>query len=149
MDRVERDDFMHALRQTMEFFGKELSDSDFKFWYSALGSKPVADIKFALKEHVKHGKFAPKPGHIMELLPTRNPAHQQALPAPEEKPCPPEIAAAWSWFIKKTTGWAFGDVPEPNEQEQERYLHIVNHEAKQANQPEAIPDQWKLAEVWG
>jgi hypothetical protein len=34
-------------------------------------------------------------------------------------------------------------------EKQERYLHIVNHEAKRTDQPEAIPDEFKLAEVWG
>ncbi len=155
MNQMERDDFSHALGQTLQFFGKKLEKSDFSFWYSAMGDKPVIQIKNALKEYVKVGKFAPRPANILELL-NQNSAHQRAaLPPPEkvETSCPPEIADAWCWFIRKIGGeMAQGMLPEVEgvtPDMEERFLHIVNHEAKRTNQPESIPDAFKLAEVWG
>lgn len=155
MDRKDRDDFMYALGQTMEFYNKELQKSDFKFWHSALGDRPVQHIKDALLEYVRIGKFAPRPANIMELINQRIPASRAALPSPPpESNCPPEIAKAWMWFIGRYSqdsilGGLFDEKSPVDIETQERYLHLVNHEAKAANNPEAIPDEYRLAEVWG
>ncbi|MEE4247358.1 MAG: hypothetical protein V2I33_18265 [Kangiellaceae bacterium] len=60
---------------------------------------------------------------------------------------------AWTWFLAKVSQG--GDIPlfqyrlENTDDEQERrYIEIVNHEAKRLHQPEAIPDEYKLQEVW-
>jgi len=155
MNQVDRDDFAHALGQTLQFYGKKMEKSDFSFWYSAMGDRPVIQIKNALKNYVKVGKFAPRPANILELMTQSAATSRSALPPPEKKEtsCPPEIASAWMWFIRKTGGeMAQGVLPMVEgvtADMEEKYLHIVNHEARQANEPDAIPDEFKLAECWG
>ena len=114
-------------------------------------------IKNALKEYVKIGKFAPRPAHILEIMATSRGHESAAIPPPDklESNCPPEIAKAWTWFIahiaqgsKNMTG-LFDDSLDATVDQQERWLHLVNHEAREANQPDAIPEQYRLAEVWG
>jgi hypothetical protein len=153
MNQVDKDDFAHSLGMTLEFFGKKLERTDFSFWYSALGDRSVESIKRALKEYVKIGKYAPRPANILELMTVRAEHSRLELPAPPPTTtCPPEIAKAWMWFIGQTTQgtkldgiFSRADIPVET---QERYLHLVNHEAHKYNQPEAIPDEYKLAEVW-
>lgn len=153
MERHERDDFMYALGQTLKFYGKTLEDGDFAFWYSALGDRSVSQIKTALKEYLKVGKFAPRPANIMELINNARPAMTKSLPPPPTTTCPPEIADAWRWFIARTTqdtsmSGLFQSSEVMSMEQQEKYLHIVNHEAQRLNQPDAIPSEYKLAEVW-
>jgi hypothetical protein len=155
MDRVDRDDFAHVLGQTMEFYGKTLEKSDFSFWYSAMGDRHVSTIKTALKEYVKIGKYAPRPASIMEIINNLTPQSRQAAlpPPPPETSCPPETAKAWMWFIGRMCKGSkldglFSDKLDIDIETQEKYLHIVNHEAKATDNPESIPDEYKLAEVW-
>lgn len=155
MNQVERDEFAHALGQTLKFFGKELEKSDFSFWYSAMGDRSVVSIKNALKEYVKVGRYAPRPANILELMSTRAEHSRTQLPPPvTTTSCPPEIASAWMWFIahsakgSKNLEGIFDRKDIPVET-QEKYLHIVNHEAKKSNMPDAIPQEYRLAEVWG
>ena len=155
MNLVDRDEFAHVLGQTLKFYGKTLEKSDFSFWYSAMGDRSIYAIKNALKEYVKVGKYAPRPANVMELLHTRAEHARTALPPPQTiTTCPPEIAAAWSWFIgvcargsKNLEGAC--TVPDITPEQQDKYLHLVNHEAMRLKMPDAIPDQFKLAEVWG
>ena len=94
MNAVDRDDFAHALGQTLEFYGKELKREDFSFWYRALGEKDIAPVKAALLEYTKVGKYAPKPVDILDLISDRAiPARQEALPPPtlsQKRACTPQ-----------------------------------------------------------
>jgi hypothetical protein len=154
MDRIERDDFMYALGQTMEFYGKKLERSDFAFWYSSMGDRSVGQIKTALKEYVKIGKFAPRPANIMEILNNMRPSLERVALPPPTTNCPPEIAKTWMWFIGRISQGSllldglFGESQGADLQTQEKYLHVVNHDAKRLNTPDAIPDEYKIAEVW-
>jgi hypothetical protein len=157
MNQADRDSFAHALGQTLGFYGKTLEKTDFSFWYSAMGDRSVEVIKNALKEYIKIGKYAPRPANILELMKVRGEYARTALPPPPDikTSCPPEIAQAWMWFINhiakgsKNCDSLFSDVGEVSIEQQEKYLHIVNHEARHFNKPDAIPDEYKLAEVWG
>lgn len=154
MNAVDRDDFAHALGQTLEFYGKELKREDFSFWYRALGEKDIQAVKNALLEYTKIGKYAPKPVDIIDLIKEVNiPSRQDALPEPDYNPCPPEIHAAWVWFIGMYTKGGKLEMYQGGEEVspdlQERYLNIVNHEAQRTGTPEAIPDAYKLREVFG
>ena len=155
MNAAERDDFAHALGQTMEFYGKPLEGNDFAFWFSAMGDKPVHAIKQALKDYIKTGIHRPRPANIMELINQNNAIKHTRLPAPEETTtnCPPEIAKAWMWFIgqqaKNTSMEGIFSRVDIDLDTQEKYLHVVNHEAKRLNNPDAIPAEYRLAEVWG
>jgi hypothetical protein len=154
METQDRDDFLFALGQTMEFYGKKLERSDFAFWYSAMGDRGVSQIKTALKEYIKIGKFAPRPANIMEILNNMRPAIERVALPPPTTNCPPEIAKAWMWYAgrnakgSKLLDGLFSESQNIDVDTQEKYLHIVNHEAKKFNQPEAIDPAHRLAEVW-
>jgi hypothetical protein len=156
MNQVEKDDFAHALGMTLEFYGKKMEKTDFSFWYSAMGDRSVETIKRALKEYIKIGKYAPRPANIIELMQTRAEHSRQALPPPViTTNCPPEIGAAWMWFIRHIAKGSanldslFCDQGPVTVEQQEKYLHVVNHEARKFNNPDAIPAEYRLAEVWG
>lgn len=156
MTPKERDDFAHALGQTLAFYGKELDKQQFSFWMQGLGNKSVDSIKRALVTYTQIGRYAPKPVDILDILAEDAANHRAHLPPPEKPhtPCPPEISAAWIWFNKKILAGTnldglFGESKDVDPETAEKYLHIVNHEAFKFNQPDAIPDEYKLREVWG
>jgi len=156
MNQAERDSFAHALGQTLNFYGKTMDKSDFSFWYSAMGDRSVEVIKNALREYIKIGKYAPRPANIIELMSVRTLHSRQELPPPVVTTnCPPEIAKAWMWFIhhmaKSSSNMdsLFADSGSATLEQQEKYLHVVNHEARRYNQPDAIPAEYRIAEVWG
>jgi len=155
MDSIERDDFIYALQQTMAFWGKEIGKRDIGFWVDACRDKPVAKLKLALREHNKISTFAPRPANILSLVNTMSPQNRQAAlpPPPKESNCPPEIAQAWMWFIDRcaegsSMAGLFDSRSDIDIEQQEKYLHVVNHEAHKYDMPEAIPDEYKLQEVW-
>lgn len=157
MEPKEKDDFMYALGQTLAFFGKELDKVQFSFWYRAIGDRPIQQIKTALLDYVKVGKYAPRPANIIELIESgRQHSAQNALPPPEAPTtnCPPEIARAWMWFMSRTTigssmAGIFDGEKGLDQKTKERYLHIVNEQAQVYGTPDAIPDEFKLKEYWG
>jgi hypothetical protein len=65
------------------------------------------------------------------------------------------VRNSWQWFLGQTTrdstamGSLFSSGSVVTIEKQEEYLEVVNREAKRCNNPEAIPDEYKLAEVWG
>ena len=164
MDKVDRDDFIHALTQTFLFYDKEFDKMKATFWVDACGEFSVERLKLALREHVKRGKFAPKPADILDIVREKGMRQAEvradrALPdwnkLAERKP--EELDYAWMYCIKlfclnsdgvigKSMGAEFKRVDSETE---ERYLHLVNHHAHQQDMPDAIPDEFKLREVWG
>lgn len=151
MNPVDRDDVAHALGQTMGFYDKTLDKIKLAFWFRALEGFSAIDIKAALNEHMRRSEYSPKPKHIIAIIRERREVAKATLPPPKplETHCPPEISAAWAWFIKLHSGYDFGAKPNVGPELQERYLHLVNHEAHRLNNPDAIPDEYKLKEVWG
>jgi hypothetical protein len=157
MNPVERDDFAHALGQTMEFYNKELDKLHLTVWLRSLRGRPLPAIKRALADHMAQSRYAPKPVDIITLLDASREIERAQLPPPKapETSCPPEIAKAWMWFLGRITkdsknfDGLFSSHQDIDLETQERYLHIVNHEARNANEPDAIPDEYKLQEVWG
>ena len=156
METQERDDFVHALGQTLAFYNRDpLDRMQVSFWVTACSGKPVKRLKAALLEHVKHSKFAPKPADILQLVDNMGQTQSRnQLPPPPTTNCPPEIAAAWQWFIARSAQGSnlegiFDSKSEIDMATQERYLHQVNHEAHKYSTPDAIPDEFKLPEVWG
>jgi len=156
MDRVEVDDVVHAITQVQEFYGKELDKLGAKLWIRALHGRTAEEIKRALADYTGIGKHAPKPVHIIELIEKTRSENRGKLPAPDPEVthCPPDIARAWMWFINvKTRGsknldGMFSKSAEVDAKTQDRYLTLVNHEARRHNRPDAIPDEYKLPEVW-
>ena len=155
---TDRDDFLYALKQTLLFYNKDLDRMQTSFWWTACKDKPIAKLKKALVEYTKVGKFSPKPADILTLVDSmslhmgqRSETH--VIPTTS---CPPAIAEAWSWFLGRMSK----DCTNPNFrmfqknsgidiETQEKYFHVVNYEAFKYDMPEAIPDQFKIKEVWG
>jgi len=153
---TDRDDFLYALKQTLEFYGKELDKMQSSFWWTACKDRPASKLKRALIEHTKVGRYAPRPAEILALVDSMN--HYAGATSEMHKipttNCPPEIASAWVWFIGRTTQDSkkmqlFQKTPDIDTKMQEKYLHIVNHEAHKYGMPESIPEEFRLREVWG
>jgi hypothetical protein len=154
--RVDRDDFIHALGQTLRFYKKDLEEFEASFWWTACKDVPVRKLKDALLEYPKRGKFAPKPADILEIVGDNGQRHaENALPPPPmETKCPPEISRAWMWYIGQNAKGTsmdglFDSSLKVDLETQEKYLHIVNHEAHRVNNPDAIAPEHRLREVWG
>jgi hypothetical protein len=154
----ERDDILHAIRQTVGFWGKTLTPTDEKFWLTALGHEtPYESIKRALIEHTRVSRVSPKPADILGLIAKNRPQGGERR-GPAFSPatrCPPEIAQAWLWFIGVVAETGTGTLVsgafpkrDIDPDLQDRYLRIVNEEAARLGQPEAVPDQFKMPEVW-
>jgi len=155
---TDRDDFLYSLKQTLLFYNKDLDRMQTSFWWTACKDKPIAKLKKALVEHTKVGKYAPKPADILALVDNMaiNHGRRSETHAAPKTNCPPAIAEAWGWFLGRISQ----DCSNPNFRmfqsntgidikTQEKYLHVVNHEAHKYSMPEAIPNQFKLKEVWG
>ncbi len=151
MNPKERDDFAHALGQTIQFFGKELDKPSLALWIRAFAGKEYPAIREALLEYTKIGRFAPRPRDILEIMDTQRIESIAKLPPPQKQDCqcPPEIAKAWSWFIRMHSGYECGPVYDPTPEDEEVYLRVVNMEAQRLNEPDSIPGEFKLREVWG
>ena len=156
MNSVDKDDFMFALGQTLKFYGKQLEKESWPFWYQAFFVKDISQVKRALMQYTREGKFAPKPKDILEIMDVDKSYRKAALPPPEPMTtnCPPEVAKAWMWLINRIAqGSAMAGLFQESASvdliTQERYLHLVNHEAHSLGMPEAIPIEFKLQEVWG
>lgn len=159
MQPVDRDDVIHALTQVQAFYGKDVDEVAVKLWMRALQGYEPAAVKRALADYPARGRYAPRPRDIIEIIEEQRQERvreSQALPEPVTTNCPPEIAQAWMWFIGlvASTGTSplMADVmprQEISPELQDRYLNLVNHEARRLNTPDAIPDEFKLQEVWG
>lgn len=159
MNPVDRDDVVHALTQVQAFYGKELDELAVKLWIRAIQNFDPKAVKQALADYPSRGKYAPKPRDIIEIVEERRQEQSRktaALPEPMTTNCPPEIAKAWIWFIglvasTGTNELVAGAMPrtEISLELQDRYLNLVNHEARRLGTPESVPDEFKLPEVWG
>lgn len=158
MQASERDDLIHVIDSTLGFYGKKIDRGALKFWLSALRGHPFDQVDAAFAEHVRIGKYAPKPVDILDIIGARR--QRQAARASHESdphtPCPAHIDAAWRWFIpmmasgsKNLDGVLQYNTRDLDLETQDKYLLTVNQEAMAQNMPEAIPDEFKLKEVWG
>lgn len=158
MDSVTRHDVGQAITQSLAFYGKKLHPLDLAFWFEALDGYNAFEIKESIREYHKTGKFAPKPAHLIELIQARKTTDKYStrrtlIPEPEYTPCPTHIADAWRWFIRLIAQGSdlegiFGQLNSVDAETQEQYLLIVNQEAKRTNNPDAVPFEYRLKEVW-
>lgn len=159
MDTLTRDDLGHSLSQLLGFYGKKLDPVALRFWMGAFDGREPAIVKAAMEAYTKIGKFAPKPVDILGLMDSKraeNRAYQAKIapPDPLVTNCPKHIELAWRWFIPMMAAGSnllaeFMPKIPVDAETQEKYLLIVNQQAKLYNTPEAIPDEFKLREVWG
>lgn len=159
LTRQQRDDLVHAINQTVGFYRKTLDPAQIPFWLSAVEGYDPDDVKAALMHHTKVDRREPRPSDLMDFLNERKARKRTAIEPPKHVPCPPEISTAWRWFLALSAGDVLGDSPsritmgtkaarELDQDTQDRYLRIVNEQARQLGMPDAIPDEYKIAEVW-
>lgn len=154
MDRVELDDALHALTQTMLYYGKELDDNQMRFWRSYLLNENVVEVKAALLAHSHQSRYAPKISDVSDLIKQARqagaPQYKALAPTPESN-CPPEISNAWLYWIKRWHDFDLPGTPDQSavsESQAEAWLVLVNQEAKRHNTPEAIPEDFKISDIW-
>ena len=155
MDRKEEGDVIHAVQTTFAFYNKQLDDLQRGVWSRIVRDSGYTAFQWkdVLRKWFTVGKFAPRPSEIMELL-SLNVGVAKAkaeAPPPLTTDCPPDVARAWTHWLPIFWGEALPFVSNVivDEAQAEKYLHLVNHEAKRVNAPESIPDTYKLEEVWG
>jgi len=159
MDRKELEDCMHALGQVYAFYGKEFDDIQRAFWMQFVQKQNYHKLMAALREYPEHGRYAPKPKDITEIIESNrgqigyfNTAEELGGPKEPETDCPPEIARAWMFWLQHWYGMnpsTWPKVEGVTTEESEAMLLLVNQEAARTSMPEAIPDGYKIPEVWG
>lgn len=155
MDRKEEGDVIHAVQTTFAFYNKQLDDLQRGVWSRIVRDSGYTAFQWkdVLRKWFTVGKFAPRPSEIMELLSLNVGAAKTKAeaPPPLTTDCPPDVAKAWTHWLPIFWGEALPFVSNVivDEAQAEKYLHLVNHEAKRVNAPESIPDTYKLEEVWG
>ena len=145
---------MHALGQVYAFYGKEFDDIQRAFWMQFVQKQDYHRLMAALREYPEHGRYAPKPKDISELIERDKPTQGQIGEFKNTDPetdCPPEIALAWMfwnqhWYGMNPSTWP--KVDGVSTEEAEEMLLLVNQEAARVGLPEAIPEGYKLPEVW-
>ena len=156
MTPVEKDDFVHALTTTMRFYNKTLDKGQVKVWFGALSQYPIAQVQRALDEYPHVGRYAPKPVDILDILHEirEREAANESREQEDYTPCPPEIQAAWMWFMgvcaegSALMDGLFSSSRDVDVATADHYLRIVNEQAKLYNNPDAVPDEYKIDEVW-
>jgi hypothetical protein len=151
------DNVRHIIQQTQAFFGKELDELQMRLWVRALAPFTEEQIRVAAAEYTQEGRYAPKPVDLIERC-KRYREHKRVVDGQAEQPWnpgDPETVKAWLWFIGhmaatgKNEQLAGAMQPVKIDVElQDRYLYIVNAEARRLNDPDAVPDEFKLDEVW-
>jgi len=153
VETFERDNLSYKLVEVFSLYNKTVEAAVVKLWLRALADKPWTQISDALDEHMRVGKYAPRPVDILEIIFRNRDRRKSFAPQVVEEdipiPCPDHIHRAWVWFIHKHSEKVFGKLDIPTPAQEEEYLLVVNQEALRVNIPDAIPDEFKLREVWG
>lgn len=145
---------MHALGQVYAFYGKEFDDIQRAFWMQYVQEQDYHRLMTALRKYPSEGRYAPKPKDISEMIERDAPfapSHRELPKAPLTTNCPPKISRAWMFWLQHWYGMnpsTWPKVEGVTEEEAEEMLLLVNKEARRTNTPAAIPDGYKVTEVW-
>ena len=152
MTRDEEDEVLTAVGKLLTFYGRQLDDLSRQFWRQFIRQINDKDaLLSAMRKYSTRGKFCPKPADIQQII-DENPkkARDFSWDKPITTDCPIEIADAWRYWLGKWYQHKIFLARDPvDDEEQERWLITVNKEAKRTGTPEAIPDDYKLKEIWG
>ena len=149
MNPKDKDDLIHAITQVHAFYNKELDELQVKFWLRALANYPVLEVKRALADYTAKGRYAPKPVDITDAIDASVEQGARALPPPEitAERAPPEVASAWAYVIKL---WGLGDIMKGGAPDDvDAKLELCNRQAFGNQNPESIPPDAWLEEIWG
>ena len=145
---------MHGLGQVYAFYGKEFDEIQRAFWMKFVQKQDYHRLMAALREYPEHGRYAPKPKDISELIERDKPQQGRIGEFPNkeiETDCPPEISRAWMFWLQHWYGMnpsTWPKVEGVSEEEAEEMLMLVNKEAARTGMPDAMPEGYKLPEVW-
>ena len=147
---AELDRIREQLDTTLQTFGKPgVTDRVFGAWLDALESFETGEIVQVLSAYVRENEFAPKPKNIADLCRRDRDRNRGFAPmAKGGKTADPRIAKAWVICIKRFYGWDVTDANPDIELDFETALMICNREAAKYENPDAIPDAYKIWEVW-
>ena len=145
---------MHGLGQVYAFYGKEFDEIQRALWMKFVQKQDYHRLMAALREYPEHGRYAPKPKDISELIERDKPQQGRIGEFPNkeiETDCPPEISRAWMFWLQHWYGMnpsTWPKVEGVSEEEAEEMLMLVNKEAARTGMPDAMPEGYKLPEVW-
>ena len=156
MESKELGDVMFALKYCFEFYGKRLDKQQEQVWKSIIRNNSYSSFQWqaVLKQYFQIGKFAPKPPEILELLTMeaeRTKGKEATNPQSIVTNCPEDISSAWRYWIPKFWGEALpfqSDESEVSTEQAEEWLYTVNREAKRTKNPDAIPETYKIEDIW-
>jgi len=153
MTPKERDDVIYALNQVQSFYNKTLDDLQLRFWMRALQQYEAKDIMTALADYTATGKYAPKPADIIDAIKTLREqsrrTEQPSIRRPDVRMADPKTARAWQYMIKL---WGMGNlykITEVDDDTAGEYLTLCNRQAMMNKNPDAIPPDGWLSDVWG
>ena len=151
MTREEEDEVLLAVDKLVKFYNRELDDLSKQFWRQWIRTvNDKEELLSAMRKYATRGKFCPKPADIQGII-DENPkkARDHNWNKPLTTDCPQDVSDAWRYFLGKWWNHKIFLARDPlDESEMERWLIIVNKEAKRTSTPEAIPDEYKLQEIW-
>lgn len=153
MEQKELNDVLFAADYTLKFYGKPMEKIHKQVWSRTVLDSGYSSFQWkeVLREWPSIGKFAPKPSEILEQLALKSENKPRRFDSKKEElePCPEPIAKAWRYWIPVFWGQSLPfESEDVDEAEAEAYLLLVNEEAKRTNTPEAIPDNYKIEQIW-
>lgn len=155
MEQKELNDVLFAVDYLLKFYGKSMEKIHKQVWSRTIIDSGYSSFQWqeALRQYPSIGKFAPKPSEILDQLNLRreNKPKGQSAPEPLTTNCPDHIANAWRYWVPRFWGQALPASTQQEDQpdKEDEYLMTINREAKRTNTPEAIPEIYRLREVWG
>jgi hypothetical protein len=158
MNTIESGDVFHALRYCFSFYRKPFEPVDKQVWGGAMKDHSYSSEQWkdAIRIYMYEGKFAPKPNEVLTILKNQKADKpRESEDKVEELPdCPEHIRLAWSYWIPIFHGENLPFASKSLETEvsaelAEEWLMTCNKEAWKFKTPEAVPEKYRLKEVWG
>ena len=155
MTPFELDDCMHALKKTIAFYDKRLTDDQTGFWRAYVKKQDPKLFKRALVEYYETGKFCPKPSDIADVLARikENEAGRAGYASTSTtlnvEPAPPEVARAWAYWIG--TMWDSGlfKAKKVAPDDAMSMLKLINRQVKESGNLDAIAPNFRIREILG
>lgn len=145
MNFSDRDDLLFKLQEVADFFGKNLTDVQLRFWWDALKPFDREVALAALHESTATQKFMPKPVEVVTICELKRDqkkiAREETEPQPEYKPNP-RLADAWRICLKEFHGLELPGGQDAMAMSLIDALDICIADAKRWNRLEAIPPEY-------
>lgn len=149
----ERGDVIFAITKLHKFYYKPEPDRhEINIWMKSFSKFKSEAVVNALEEAPGTCQYFPRPFDVVKILNAYREAkgsrYQSKKFVPAVK-CDPKIAYAWSRFIRMHSDWGSIKVPDIGiTMSDEEVIEFCNKEAIKKRIPDAIPDKYKLFELW-